>query len=70
MPEDDTENMLKNQSEKNNEITNIQQESNLDVNLIIMSFQEKLSQLTTELVIKDATIKHLTNIINNMRGQK
>jgi hypothetical protein len=32
----------------------------LDVNLIIQSFQEKLTQMTTELVIKDATIKQLT----------
>lgn len=31
----------------------------IDVNLIIQSFQEKISQLTTELVIKDATIKQL-----------
>ena len=46
------------------------QETGLDVNLIIASFQEKLSQLTTELVVKDATIKQLTNIINTMRGQK
>jgi hypothetical protein len=35
-------------------------EQNLDVNLIIQSFQEKLSQVMTELVVKDATIKQLT----------
>ena len=34
-------------------------EQNLDVNLIIQSFQEKVSQLVTELVVKDATIKQL-----------
>jgi nucleoside diphosphate kinase len=44
--------------------------SELDINLVIASFQEKLAQLTIELVVKDATIKKLTNIINNMRGQK
>lgn len=36
------------------------QESNLDVNLIIQSFQEKINQLLTEVVVKDATIKQLT----------
>jgi hypothetical protein len=35
-------------------------EQNLDVNLIIQSFQEKISQLVTELVVKDATIKQLS----------
>jgi hypothetical protein len=34
-------------------------DQNLDVNLIIQSFQEKLSTLMTELVVKDATIKQL-----------
>ena len=43
-------------------------DSGLDMNLVIASFQEKLAQLTTELVVKDATIKQLTNIINKMRG--
>ena len=36
------------------------QESNLDVNLIIQTFQEKVSQLMTELVVKEATIKQLS----------
>lgn len=59
------------EEEKNKlESNNLQQDSSLDVNLIIASFQEKLAQLTTELVVKDATIKQLTNIINNMRGKK
>ena len=35
-------------------------EQNLDVNLIVQSFQEKISQLITEVVVKDATIKQLT----------
>ena len=55
---------------ENSEQTEHQQSSGLDVNFIISSFQEKLAQLTTELVVKDATIKQLTNVINNMRGQK
>ena len=41
----------------------------LDVNLIIASFQEKLSQLMTELVVKEATIKQLLTTIEKMRGQ-
>lgn len=41
----------------------------LDVNLIISSFQEKLSQLMTELVVKEATIKQLLTTIEKMRGQ-
>jgi len=46
------------EEEKNKlESNNSQQDSSLDVNLIIASFQEKLAQLTTELVVKDATIK-------------
>ena len=32
----------------------------LDVNLIIQSFQEKVKQLMTEVVVKDATIRQLT----------
>lgn len=73
-PENSTEEiereMSVSQIAPSNEPTNSNNESGLDVNLIIASFQEKLSQLTTELVVKDATIKQLTNIINNMRGQK
>jgi len=45
------------------------QEANLDVNLIIQTFQEKLSQLTTDLVIKEATIKQLTNVIQQLEVQ-
>lgn len=35
------------------------QDANLDVNLIIQVFQEKVNQLTTENIIKDATIRQL-----------
>lgn len=46
------------------------QESNLDVNLIIQSFQEKVSQLMTELVVKEATIKQLVAQIQQAPEQK
>ena len=35
-------------------------ESNLDINLIVQSFQERIGVLITEVVVKDATIKQLT----------
>ncbi len=44
-------------------------DSNLDVNLIIAVFQEKLSSLMTDLVIKEATIKQQSNIIKRLKGQ-
>jgi hypothetical protein len=34
-------------------------DQNIDVNLIIQSFQERINQLLTEVVVKDATIKQL-----------
>jgi hypothetical protein len=44
-------------------------DSNLDVNLVIAVFQEKLSSLMTDLVIKEATIKQQANIIQRLKGQ-
>jgi hypothetical protein len=44
------------------------QESNLDVNLIIQTFQEKVSQLITELVVKEATIKQLSLQIQQLQN--
>ena len=44
-------------------------DSNLDVNLIIAVFQEKLSSLMTDLVIKEATIKQQSIIIQRLKGQ-
>ena len=44
-------------------------DSNLDVNLIIAVFQEKLSNLMTDLVIKEATIKQQSIIIKRLKGQ-
>lgn len=45
-------------------------DSNLDVNLVIAVFQEKLSNLMTDLVIKEATIKQQSIIIQRLKGQK
>jgi len=45
-------------------------QTGLDMNLVVACFQEKLSQLTTELVVKEATIRQLTNIINLMKGDQ
>lgn len=42
------------------------QDQNLDINLVVQSFQEKLNQLMTENVVKDATIKQLTATIQSM----
>lgn len=35
------------------------QEQNLDINIVIHSFQEKVTQLTLDNIVKDATIKQL-----------
>jgi hypothetical protein len=43
-------------------------EQNLDVNLIIQSFQEKVSQLVTEIVVKEATIKQLMAQLNQIQS--
>jgi len=57
---------VKDEKNKNEELLN--GESNLDVNLIISIFQEKLNSLMTELIIKEATIKQQANIIKKIRG--
>lgn len=45
------------------------QENNLDINLVIQSFQEKVNQLITENVVKDATIKQLSAQIDSLMSQ-
>lgn len=46
-------------------------EQNIDVNLILQAFQERVAQLTSELVLKEATIKQLNNyIIQNLENVK
>lgn len=46
---------------------NKEQNQEIEVNLIIQSFQEKISQLTTEVVIKEATIRQLTNELEKIK---
>lgn len=42
------------------------QEQNLDINIVIQSFQEKVSQLMMENIVKDATIKQLSSKIEEL----
>jgi hypothetical protein len=44
-------------------------DQNIDINLIVQSFQEKISQLITEVVVKDATILQLTLQLNQTQTQ-
>lgn len=43
--------------------------ANIDINLIIAGFQEKLSQVMTENIVKDATIKQLVKTIETLKEQ-
>lgn len=45
-----------------------QAEPNLDANLVIQSFQERINQMLADLVIKDAVIKHLNNQIQELNS--
>ena len=46
----------------------------LDINILVQTFSEKISQLTTDLVVKEATIKQLNikiaNLIATMQPSK
>lgn len=44
-------------------------QDNLDVNLLIQSFSEKIAQLTNDLIIKDAIIKQLNSQMENLINQ-
>lgn len=44
------------------------QEQNLDVNLVIQAFQDRVNQLMTEMIVKDATIKQLTAQIEELNS--
>ena len=61
------------QSEQETDIMETSQseinDSNLDINLVIAVFQEKLSSLMTDLVVKEATIKQQSIIIKRLKGQ-
>ena len=69
VPQNNTENHLQNDISNSVRQASSQQNNSLDMNLVLACFQEKLAQLTTELIVKEATIKQLTNILNNMKGQ-
>jgi hypothetical protein len=45
-------------------------DQNIEVNLIIESFQERINQLLTEVVIKDATIKQLMSKLEELNKLK
>jgi hypothetical protein len=45
-------------------------EQNIDVNLIIESFQERISQLLTEVVVQNATIKQLMSKLEELNKLK
>jgi uncharacterized protein YoxC len=43
------------------------QENNLDINVVIQAFQEKVNQLMNDLIIKEATIKQLVTQIQHLQ---
>jgi hypothetical protein len=45
------------------------QEQNLDINMVIQAFQEKVSQLTSECIVKEATIKQLSARIEELESK-
>jgi len=44
--------------------------NDLDINILVQTFNEKMSQMMTEIVIKEATIKQLTAQIEKMSTQQ
>ena len=44
--------------------------NDLDVNLLVQTFNERMSQMMTEIVIKEATIKQLTAQIEQLTAQQ
>ena len=44
--------------------------SDLDVNILIQTFNERMSQMMTEIVIKEATIKQMTAQIEQLTAQQ
>lgn len=42
-------------------------DSNLDMNLVLAGFQEKLNVLMTEVIVKDVKIKQLLKIIETLK---
>jgi len=44
--------------------------NDLDINILIQTFNERMSQMMTEIVIKEATIKQLTAQIEQLNSQQ
>lgn len=44
--------------------------SDLDINILIQTFNERMSQMMTEIVIKEATIKQMTAQIEQLTAQQ
>jgi hypothetical protein len=44
--------------------------NDIDINILVQTFNEKMSQMMTEIVIKEATIKQLTAQIEKMSTQQ
>lgn len=44
--------------------------SDLDINILVQTFNERMSQMMTEIVIKEATIKQLTAHIEQLNSQQ
>jgi prefoldin subunit 5 len=44
--------------------------NDLDVNILVQTFNERMAQMMTEIVIKEATIKQLTAQIEQLTAQQ
>lgn len=44
--------------------------NDLDINILVQTFNERMSQMMTEIVIKEATIKQLTAQIEQLTAQQ
>lgn len=44
--------------------------NDIDINILVQTFNEKMAQMMTEIVIKEATIKQLTAQIEKMSTQQ
>ena len=44
--------------------------NDLDINILVQTFNERMSQMMTEIVIKEATIKQLTAQIEQLAAQQ
>ena len=44
--------------------------NDLDINILVQTFNERMAQMMTEIVIKEATIKQLTAQIEQLTAQQ